>query len=413
MIRATIRRDLTRDIAELCALIFIADVVSGILSPTFSIFAEGLGVSLALLGIITTVGGLTQLIIALPFGVLSDRVGRPRVLVGGIIGFGLCLLSLAVATGPSMLFVSRILYGTAGVATFSIGAAHLGDITTREQRPFAFGLYTSCMGLGFTIGPLLGAQLADRYSAPTAYFVGALISVLGLILALRILRVASVKRRSASVAPANRSTGMKNVREILRNRSLMLVTFGNMLMSLTFVGGITTFFPIYADQLFISQAAIGTMFAVRALVSTLGRLPNGIVSRLFGNQSVMLSALLLDTVVMLSIAHTRNTVMLTGLLALEGLAFGAYLVSGQTYVADNTEVENRGAAIGVYSTASSLGGTVAPLILGLVASAYSVRLVFTVTGVVLAVGLLLSVAGAIVVSRSSAAASLTTESAEP
>ena len=170
MIRATIRRDLTRDVAKLCALIFIADVVSGILSPTFSLFAENLGVSLALLGIITTIGGLTQLSIALPFGLLSDRIGRPRVLLGGTIGFVLCLLSLAVATGPAMLAVSRVLYGIAGVATFSFGAAHLGDITTKEQRPFAFGLYTSCMGLGFTVGPLLGAQLADitAHEPPTS-----------------------------------------------------------------------------------------------------------------------------------------------------------------------------------------------------------------------------------------------------
>ncbi len=409
MIRATIRRDLTRDVAELCALIFIADVVSGVLSPTFSIFAESLGVSLALLGIIATAGGLTQLVIALPFGVLSDRIGRPRVLLGGTVGFVLCLLSVAVATGPAMLIVSRVLFGIAGVATFSFGAAHLGDITTKQQRPFAFGLYTSCMGLGFTVGPLLGAQLADRYGARTAYFTGAAIGLIGVVLAINILRASWTRRPDRSAIP---SRGMSNIRGVLSNHNLMLVTFGNMLMSLTFVGAVTTYFPIYADQLLISQAAIGTMFAIRALVSTLGRLPNGIISRALGSQSVMLSALLLETIVMLAIAHTGNAVMLTTLLALEGLAFGAYLVSGQTYLADNTEVENRGAAMGVYSTASSIGGTVAPLMLGLVANAFGVHVVFTVTGVVLAVGLLLLVIGTIVVSRSSAAATLSAESVE-
>ena len=407
-IKATIRRDLTREVAELCVVIFIADVVSGILSPTFSLFAEKLGVSLALLGIITTVGGMTQLAVALPFGVLSDRIGRPRMLLGGILAFTFCLFSLTVATGPFMLFASRILYGIAGVATFSIGAAHLGDITTKEQRPFAFGLYTTCMGLGFTIGPLLGAQLADRYSAKTAYAVGALISIAGLALAVRILRTS---RPRSDRSGAARSAGMRNIRGVLHNRDLMLVTFGNMLMSLTFAAGIATFFPIFANELLISQATIGTMFAIRALVSTLGRLPNGIVSRVLGSRSVMLSALFLETIVMLSIAHTDSPTMLTVLLALEGLAFGAYLVSGQTYLADNTEVENRGAAVGVYSTASSLGASVAPLILGLVANAYGVRVVFTVTGFVLAAGFILSVAAAILLARSGSS-SLPTETAE-
>lgn len=395
-IRATIRRDLTRDVAELCAVIFLADLVSGILTPTFPLFAQKLGVSLALLGIITTVGGLTQLTVALPFGVLSDRIGRPLMLTGGITAFAFCLLSLALAGGPLLLFVSRIFYGTAGVATFSIGAAHLGDITTKEQRPFAFGLFTSCMGLGFTVGPLLGAQLAGRFSAPTAYYTGALISLIALALALRILRTSLPRRNRPGAA---RATGLRNIRGILGNRHLMLVTFGNMLMSLTFAAGISTFFPIYANELFISQAAIGTMFAIRALISTLGRLPNGLVSRLIGSQTVMLSALFVETVVMFSIAHAAGQTELTMLLALEGLAFGAYLVSGQTYLADNTEVENRGAAVGVYSTASSLGGSFGPLILGLIASAYGVRSVFTVTGAILAIGLLISVTATILLSR--------------
>ncbi|HEX7101379.1 MAG TPA: MFS transporter [Nitrolancea sp.] len=395
----SVRRNLSREIAELCVLICIIDAVSGILSPTFSLFAENLGVSLALLGIIITVGGLTQLIIALPFGVLSDRIGRPTMLVGGVVAFTLCLFTAAFAAGPILLFTSRVLYGIGGVATFSIGAGYLGDITTREQRPFAFGLYTSAMGFGFAVGPFVGARLVERYDARTAYIVGGLLALAGLLLALRILRAAN-RRKDAPVM--RRASGMGNVRGILGQHDLMLVTFGNMLMSIAFAGGVTTFFPIYADELLISQAAIGSMFALRALVSTLGRVPNGMISRTLGSQPVMLSALLVDTLVMFSIGHTANPTLLTLLLAIEGLAFGAYLVSGQTYVADHTSFENRGAAVGVYSTASSLGSTIAPLALGLVASAYSVRLVFTVTGAALAIGLILSVVGYLVLARTHA-----------
>jgi MFS family permease len=373
----SIRRNLSREIVELCVLICIIDAVSGILSPTFSLFAENLGVSLALLGIIITVGGLTQLIVALPFGVLSDRIGRPTMLVGGVVAFTLCLFTAAFAAGPTLLFTSRVLYGIGGVATFSIGAGYLGDITTREQRPFAFGLYTSAMGFGFAVGPFIGARLVERYDARTAYVVGGLMALAGLLLALRILRVANRRKD----APARvRASGLGNIRGILHQHDLMLVTFGNMLMSLAFAGGVTTFFPIYADDLLISQASIGSMFAIRALVSTLGRVPNGMISRLLGNQSVMLSALLIDTLVMFSIGRTADPTLLTLLLAIEGLAFGAYLVSGQTYVADHTSFENRGAAVGVYSTASSLGSAIAPFVLGFVASAYGVRIVFTVVG---------------------------------
>jgi MFS family permease len=404
----SIRRNVTREIAELCVLICIIDAVSGILSPTFSLFAENLGVSLALLGIIITAGGLTQLIVALPFGVLSDRIGRPTMLVGGVVAFALCLFTAAFAGGPALLFTSRVLYGIGGVATFSIGAGYLGDITTREQRPFAFGLYTSAMGFGFAVGPFAGARLVERYDARTAYVVGGLLALVGLVLAIRILRAA---KRRIDQPVIQRASGLGNVRGILGQHDLMLVTFGNMLMSIAFAGGVTTFFPIYADELLISQAAIGSMFALRALVSTFGRVPNGMISRMLGSQPVMLCALLIDTLVMFSIGHTANPTLLTLLLAVEGLAFGAYLVSGQTYVADHTSFENRGAAVGVYSTASSLGSTIAPFVLGFVASAYGVRLVFTVTGAVLALGVLFSIVGYLVLARSQAQA-LAPESAD-
>ena len=313
-----IRAGLTPDVVALCAIIFLADVTSGVVSPTFSLFAQGLGVSLAMLGLLSTVGGLTQLLTSLPLGVLSDRVGRARVLLGGLGAFAAALLVMAAAQGLPLLLVSRILMGAAVVGTFQIGAAHLGDITEPAQRPFAFGLYTTAMGSGFTVGPLLGSQLAQYRSPRVAYLVGAAIALAGLAIAWRI------HRGHRPAAPgATRPGAMRNVRAVLTHRSLMLVSFGNLLVSLTFAAAITTFFPIYGEQVFLTQATIGTIFAVRALVSTLGRLPNGIISRYFGHEAVMLAALGLDAVVMFGMAHVTDVRLLTVLVAIEGLAFGA------------------------------------------------------------------------------------------
>ena len=389
-----IRAGLTPDIVALCAIIFLADVTSGVVSPTFSLFAQSLDVSLAMLGFLSTIGGLTQLLTSLPLGALSDRIGRTKVLLGGLGTFAAALVVMAAAHGLPLLLASRILMGAAVVGTFQIGAAHLGDITVPEQRPFAFGLYATAMGSGFTVGPLLGSQLAQYQSPRVAYLVGAAISLVGLAVAWRIHRA-----REAIAPGAGRPSALRNVREVLAHRSLMLVSFGNLLVSLTFAGAITTFFPIYGVQVSLTQAAIGTIFAVRALVSTLGRLPNGIISRYFGHQAVMLAALGLDAIVMFWMAHVTDVRLLTVLVAIEGLAFGAYLVSGQTYVADRTAVENRGAAVGVYSTASSIGGTAGPLALGIIAGTLGVARVFTATGITLAVGFALFLAATLALRR--------------
>ena len=55
-------------------------------------------------------------------------------------------------------------------------------------------------------------------------------------------------------------------------------------------------------------------------------------------------------------------------------------------MANRTAVENRGTAVGVYSTASSIGGTAGPVVLGIIAATWGVASVFTATGATLAVG---------------------------
>lgn len=390
--RSRFRSSITRDVGVLCLIIFMADVTSGIVSPTFSLFAQSIGVSLALLGLLSTAGGLTQLLTSLPIGVISDQIGRPRVLLTGVLVFALSLSVMASAHGLPLLLLSRVLMGAAIVGTFQIGAAHLGDITEPAQRPVAFGLYTTAMGSGFTIGPLLGSFVSQFASVRLAYGLGAGLSLCAALLAWRIHR-----RHQRPVTRSNRVASLVNIRSIASQPDLVIIAGGNVLINLVFAGAITTYFPIYAESVSLTQAAIGIMFSVRALVSTLGRLPNGLISRYLGNRIVMMAAIGLDLAVMFGIAHTTDARWLTVLVALEGLSFGAYLVSGQTYIADRTEMANRGTAVGLYSTAGSLGGTIGPLTLGIVAGFGGLSAVFSVTGWTLAVGLALSVGGTLVV----------------
>lgn len=406
----------------LCAVIFLADVIAGILLSSFSVYARAAGVSLATLGAITSGAGFVHLGAALPLGALSDSVGRRALLLAGMLAFTLAMVALALTDHVAALVVARVLFALAGIAVFQIGSAYLGDLTTPEQRPLAFGLLTTAMGAGFAVGPLLGGQIADRLGYGAAYMAGAAVGLAGLLLAARALydqrenhtlvrrfrRLLSVRdtERTASVSPylpvslSQPETGggaVAGVRLVLGNRRLLLATFGNMLVSLTFAGTVTTFFPLLGRELALTQAVIGGMFATRAAISTAGRFPNSALARRFGNQSVMLGAILANIIAMFGIAATSNPTVLTALLALEGLAFGAYLVSGQTEVANQTTIENRGAVIGAYATASGLGGAVAPLALGLVADTWGVRAVFTVTGWTLLAGFAVCLLGAALV----------------
>ncbi|MHB8645615.1 MAG: MFS transporter [Thermomicrobiales bacterium] len=390
------QQSVRRAIALLCAVIFLADVVFGIVAPTFSLFAKDLGIAVALLGTINTLGSFTQLLIALPLGLVSDRLSRPRVITAGMVIYAAALASFAVAQGPVLLIVGRVFTAFAAVAIFQIGSAHLGDITVTGQREVAYGWLTTAMGLGFTAGPLIGSQLAERYGPRSAYVAGSLIALAGGLIAGRFLREPGGSRHAVPRA----GSLVSGMRHILRQRDILVVSFGNLLMGIAFSGAISTFFPIYGDHVMISEGTIGTMFAIRALVSAASRFPNSMLARHVGGKPILLIALFLEVVVMFGIAMTGQRVLLTALLAAEGLAFGAYLVAGQTFIAEHTTRETRGAAVGVYSTASNLGGTAAPILLGLIAGRWGIASVFTVTASVLCIGFVVCAAGMLFVHRS-------------
>jgi len=127
---------------------------------------------------------------------------------------------------------------------------------------------------------------------------------------------------------------------------------------------------------------------LRAFVSALGRLPNALIVRAFGNRAVLFAALALEAAIMFALGHVTAPALLALLLACEGLAYGAYLVAGQSYIADQSTPENRGTATGLYGMSSSLGGVAAPAAMGLLATRAGLPAVFTATAWLLVVGLL-------------------------
>lgn len=360
------------EVAAICLVIVLADIVVGIVAPTFPLHAQGLGLSLETIGWLKALSGLVSLCLALPIGLLSDRIGRRPVIIGGMGCFAAGMLAIGLAGGLPLLVVGMLCIGIAGVCTFQIGAAHLGDVTEPGQRSMAFKLYATAMGFGFTIGPLIGGQLAEYVGTASAYFVGVGVALAG-------------------GALAARSLG--GILGMVRRPDLALASLGTLLMSWTFNGAISTFFPLYGDALGLSAATIGGLFAIRAMVSALGRIPNGLIAKRLGNPAVMLGALVANALAMLALTFVTQTWLLALLLVCEGLAFGAYIVSGQTFVADRTTSENRGTAVGLYAMAGSIGATAAPAGLGAVADRWGLAATFGSTGVLVAVGVMVIAAG--------------------
>src|SRR5262245_30796001 len=109
--RAALRGVWRRDVLAICAVVFCGDLIAGIVLPSFSLYAESLGASVVFIGTLTTLSGVTLFGSSIPVGLVSDRVGRRRVLVFGLLSFAGAMTLLALAPAPAWLVPGRLLLG--------------------------------------------------------------------------------------------------------------------------------------------------------------------------------------------------------------------------------------------------------------------------------------------------------------
>ncbi|WP_431216087.1 TCR/Tet family MFS transporter [Puia sp. P3] len=103
---------------------------------------------------------ITQFIFSPIIGNLSDKYGRRPTLLFALLGFGIDYIILAVAPAYGWLFIGRIIAGITG-ASFTTATAYIADVSPDEStRAKNFGMIGAAFGLGFVLGPALGALLS-------------------------------------------------------------------------------------------------------------------------------------------------------------------------------------------------------------------------------------------------------------
>ena len=155
-----------KPLAIIFLTIFVNLVGFGIIIPLLPFYAQTFGASPLIIGLLFASFSLSQLLAAPLLGDLSDRWGRRPVLIFSLLGTVVSFVMLALAQSLAMLFAARIVDGLSG-GNITTARAYIADITTEENRAKAFGVLGAAFGLGFIVGPALGAAFSHiSYTAP-------------------------------------------------------------------------------------------------------------------------------------------------------------------------------------------------------------------------------------------------------
>ena len=151
------------------------------------LWARQAGLQVVWVPLVWAAASVAKMVIAMPAGILSDRVGRLPLLLGGW-GLRVAVLSLLAFAGPGTLgvWVLFIAYSATLAITEPAERSVIGDHAAAEERGTAFGLYHLASGLLALPGAVLFGVIWERFGSPVAFTVSAVVTAVaaGLMLTL-------------------------------------------------------------------------------------------------------------------------------------------------------------------------------------------------------------------------------------
>ncbi len=325
----------------------------------------------AQIGLAMGIYGLTQAVLQLPFGMASDRLGRKRVIVFGLMLFAAGSLLAAAATSLNGLILGRSLQG-AGAVSAAVTAL-LADLTRDEVRTKAMALVGGSIGLMFALSLVLAPVLVAAIGLPGLFVLTAGLALGG---------VAMVVWGVPPEPAVHKNQPRGKLSEVLRHPGLLRLNFGVfMLHSVQLAMWMAV--PALLEQAGLSKdhhwwvylpAVLASFFVMGGTLFPLER--RGYL------RAVFLAAIGLIALVQLGLLATAwatPTVTSLGLLMFVFFCGFNILEASQPSMASRiAPPQARGAALGVYNTLQSLGLFAGGLAGGLLVKGYGVQGLFAV-----------------------------------
>lgn len=348
------------------------------------IIGNELGLSFSQIGLVMTCQYIAGAVANVPGGVLVDTVGRKGLLMAVSlfwVGFPYLLMS----------FTHSYLMLLACVAMVGVGNSlwHPTAIPTLARRfPDRKGLVLSLHGMGGNAGDAVAPLVVGALLAVLSWREVVVLNVLpGLVVALVLLvflgtlqigrKAGAVKAVDASEpGPQSLADYARGLRELARNRSLVLLSTSGAFRSMTQMA-LLTFLPLYlARELAYSPFLIGAaMFALQAAGLAAAPLAGHLSDRL-GRRSVMSASMAMSAVVLLVMAVAGRSPAFVVFIAVLGFFLYAIRPVIQAWLIESTPKNMAGSSVGILFGAQSLGASVAPLVGGLIADRYGLQATF-------------------------------------
>jgi DHA1 family solute carrier family 18 vesicular amine transporter 1/2 len=343
-------------VALVTAATFTDIVALGVAVPVLPDLGRRLGASPAMIGLLFGSFGATMLLVSMPMGAVSDRVGRRAPMLGGLIALAASTLLFSYATTLPALFAARLVQGAADATTWVVGFALVADLYAPEERGRITGIILGGTSVAYLVGPSIGGWLYEMGGIRLPF------------LAVTGMAVLTLAGFSWLRLPDHRAT-REPVPFVALLRHPQVLTCG--VVVLLMAGTMTMFEPVFVlflqDTLHISPARVGTVFAAAALANTIFHPIIGRMSDAWGARRLVGIGMLAWSAALPLLPYASSFQLAIVLCVVQAATFALVGAPSLTFMAEATSeagLGSFGTAYGLYNAIWALGLLAGPPIGG-------------------------------------------------
>jgi predicted MFS family arabinose efflux permease len=324
-------------------------------------FMKEHGYSIALVGIPLVANGIGRVCSDLLSGVMATYVSSGMLLITAVVlGFAMSVIGYLFLDVMGVFLAVFTIFGLTE-AMFALSLRKIGfDYSTPERQGRVQGQMASALGVGFTLGPLLGGFVGKWWGPNALFFLYAVPEVLALIL---VMLGGGHRYRKTVMDPSTTlwREGMKLLRKPAFLASCLAIC-----QSFFFLVGVTRVaFPFLAvNHRGIGLEVVGTMVAISRLTDTFGRYSGGFLADRFQAERVLLLGVTLGIPMFFLQIYGSGFFTLLLPLAIMTLGFGFTNVGSTTFALQAAPPAAKGLSLGLSRASTSLGQMVGPLACG-------------------------------------------------
>ncbi len=315
--------------------------------PVLSVYALQLqGATTTLVGIVVGGYALTQMLFQVPFGIMSDKLGRKGTIITGLLLFAIGSIFCALANDILTLMLGRFLQGAGAIG--AVVTATISDLVKEEQRPKAMATMGMAIGASFAAAMLLGPTIGSFAGVESLFILTAILSIVSIVILIK----------AVPNPPKIEHTYNKKVswNEILVNKNLIKMNITNFLQKglMTFAFMIIPIILVKNFQWEINE--LWKVYLPSMVFGILAMAPAAILAEKKGKfKEILILGIILFAISYSLIGFTSSDIIFVIGVILFFIGFNMHEPIMQSLVTKFIKVHQRGLVLGIFNSSGYLG----------------------------------------------------------